>query len=264
MSVAYVDIDRHACLAIRRAIERKLLPSGDVHNTDFRDLDPQRFVGRTMHWFAGIGGWAYALRMAGLPDNSGAWTASLPCQPFSSIGRRNGFSDERHLWPAFVRFISVCHPPALFGEQVAAPLGRSWFASVQADLERLGYAVASAILPAACVGAPHRRPRLYFAALANADMRAWLSRARGNWREGRNERRRGSDTLWRMDSCTPYRGGDGRFRPLAPGITPLADGVRPGRLAAVRLAGNAIVPQLGAAFVASVIRAAEDSLKGEA
>ena len=121
------------------------------------------------HFFAGIGGWSHALRSAGWPDDEPVWTGSCPCQPFSVAGKQGGFSDVRHLWPAWFRLIRECHPPIIFGEQVASPDGLAWFDAVSSDLEREGYAVGAADLCAASVGAPHIRQRLFF--VANAKRR---------------------------------------------------------------------------------------------
>jgi DNA (cytosine-5)-methyltransferase 1 len=57
------------------------------------------------HFFAGIGVWSYALRLAGWPDDRPVWTGSCPCQPFSAAGKGAGFADERHLWPAWHHLI---------------------------------------------------------------------------------------------------------------------------------------------------------------
>jgi DNA (cytosine-5)-methyltransferase 1 len=120
---------------------------------------------RRVHLFAGIGGWEYALQLAGWGDQP-IWTGSCPCQPFSAAGKRKAAADERHLWPEFRRLIGECRPPVVVGEQVASRLGREWLAGVFADLEGLGYAVAGADLCAAGVGAPHIRQRLYWVAYA--------------------------------------------------------------------------------------------------
>ena len=119
------------------------------------------------HFFAGIGGWSYALRLAGWPDDRPVWTGSCPCQPFSGAGLGLGTADERHLWPEIARLIGECAPPVCFGEQVASAAGRSWLASVRSDLEGMGYGVGAADLCAAGTGAPHVRQRLFW--MANAD-----------------------------------------------------------------------------------------------
>ncbi|WP_162264925.1 DNA cytosine methyltransferase, partial [Salmonella enterica] len=82
----------------------------------------------------------------------------------SSAGKGGKFEDERHLWPVFFRLVKECRPPVIFGEQVSSKDGLEWFATVQADLENAGYAVAAFDTCAASVGAPHIRQRLYWMA----------------------------------------------------------------------------------------------------
>ncbi|MDR2926130.1 MAG: DNA cytosine methyltransferase, partial [Azoarcus sp.] len=114
-----------------------------------------------------MGGWPYALRLAGWPDGRAAWTGSCPCQPFSVAGKAKGADDARHLWPAWHRLLEVRRPPVIFGEQVDGAVRHGWLDIVSADLESLGYAVGAAVLPAAGAGAPHGRHRLFF--VADAD-----------------------------------------------------------------------------------------------
>lgn len=116
------------------------------------------------HFFAGIGGWAYALRLAGWPDDRQVWTGSCPCQSFSTAGREKGGADERHLWPYWFHLIRECRPSTIFGEQVASSLALSWLDLVFDDLEAEGYTCGAADLPAGSVGAPHIRQRLWFVA----------------------------------------------------------------------------------------------------
>jgi DNA (cytosine-5)-methyltransferase 1 len=98
-------------------------------------------------------------------------TGGFPCQPYSSAGKRLGKDDERHLWPEMCRIISEIAPAFVVGENVRGLLnwnGGVVFEEVCADLEALGYEVWTGILPAAGVGAPHRRDRVWWVA-ANAD-----------------------------------------------------------------------------------------------
>lgn len=136
----------------------------EVKAEDVRDA-------RRAHFFAGIGVWEHALRLAGWPDDRPVWTGSCPCQPFSVAGRGKGTDDERHLWPEWFRLIRECLPPVVLGEQVASPDGLAWLDAVRADLEGAGYAVGAADLCAAGVGAPHIRQRLYFVGVRLADAR---------------------------------------------------------------------------------------------
>lgn len=139
------------------------IPIGRIFNQDIRNLTPDDLRPYDqVHFFAGIGGWPLALELAGW--NAPCWTGSCPCQPFSVAGRGKGQADERHLWPDFARLIGECAPPVVFGEQVAAAVGKSWLDGVCADLEGFDYAVGAAITPACAVDAPHRRDRLWFVA----------------------------------------------------------------------------------------------------
>src|SRR5690606_17433817 len=134
---------------------------GDVDERDMRDVKPSDLTGYTQcHFFAGIGVWSWALRLAGWPDDRPVWTGSPPCQPFSAAGRRQGVADERHIWPHLFHLIGVGRPPVFFGEQVASKDGLGWLGLVQADMESAGYSGGAFDLCAACVGAPHIRQRL--------------------------------------------------------------------------------------------------------
>ena len=123
---------------------------------------------RQCHFFAGIGVWSHALRLADWPDDRPVWTGSCPCQPFSAAGARKGSDDHRHLWPEFARLIGERRPSVVFGEQVASKDGRAWLHAVRSDLEGMGYAVGAADLCAAGVGAPHIRQRLHWWPTATA------------------------------------------------------------------------------------------------
>lgn len=161
----YNDNDPYCCRWLENLIEAGELPDGYVDNRPIQEVTSGDIEGFTQcHFFAGIGGWPLALRMAGWPDGRSVWTGSCPCQPFSAAGKRKGIEDERHLWPEFLRLIAYGAPPALFGEQVASADGKRWLAGVRSDLEMLGYGVGAADLCAAGVGAPHIRQRLWWVA----------------------------------------------------------------------------------------------------
>ena len=165
----YNEIDSNAATRLRSLISAGLIPPGHVDQRSIADVQPADLAGFTQcHFFAGIGGWPEALRLAGVSPDMPLWTGSCPCQPFSSAGQRKGTADERHLWPVFRDLISKCSPPIVFGEQVASADGRDWLTCVRTEMEALGYAVGAADLCAAGVGAPHIRQRLYFVGLADA------------------------------------------------------------------------------------------------
>lgn len=279
MSTYYNEHDPQAAAWLRDLIADGLIPAGEVDERDIRDVRPVDLAGFTAcHFFSGIGGWAYALRLAGWPDGSPVWTGSCPCQPFSAAGRGAGLADERHLWPAWHWLIEQRRPPIVFGEQVASRSALEWFDLVSADLEAAGYAVGAADLCAASVGAPHIRRRLYWVADAGRigvepvrlHMGGASSGVRGEAREQRLRSDAGdgsdasrladaggtglevvgaTDGFWRDADWLLCRDPDGpRWRPVEPGTFPLAHGV-PARVGRLRGYGNAIAPQCAQAFI---------------
>jgi DNA (cytosine-5)-methyltransferase 1 len=165
MTALYVDIDPHACEWLRNLISAGVIAPGDVWLRDIRDIAPNELIHYDQcHFFAGIGVWSYALRLARWSDDRRVWTGSCPCQPFSAAGRGGGFADERHLWPAWQWLIEQCRPDTIFGEQVASKDGLAWFDLVLSDLEGSNYAVGVSDSCAAGVGSPNVRQRLFFVA----------------------------------------------------------------------------------------------------
>ena len=172
----YNDNDSYAAAWTRNLIAAGEIAAGVVDERSIRDLKPADVASyRQCHFFSGIGVWSRALRDAGWPDDIHVWSGSCPCQPISSAGKRRGFADERHLWPEWFRLIKACRPAVLFSEQVASKDGRAWLDAVFDDLEGAGYACQAYDLPACCVGAPHRRQRLYIVAYARERGREILS-----------------------------------------------------------------------------------------
>lgn len=172
---------------LRQLIAAQLIPAGTVDERSIADLDPEELRGYTqVHLFAGLGGWPYALRLAGWPDDRPILTGSAPCQPFSVAGKRAGADDPRHLWPHMLRILSALRPPVVMGEQVAGAAGYGWLDGVHADLEAQGYTCEAADIPACSVNAPHIRNRLYWLAhptLASSGTRLRQTRPLG-YRDG--------------------------------------------------------------------------------
>jgi DNA (cytosine-5)-methyltransferase 1 len=166
----YNEIDPYAAQWLRNLINAGELPPGDVDERSIEDVRPDDLRGYTQcHFFAGVGLWPYSLRRARWPDNRPIWTASCPCQPFSSAGKGDGFGDERHLWPALAHLVSQRRPSVLCGEQVASKDGYYWRDLVQTDMEGLGYAFWACVLPIAGVGGPGERHRQWWVAIDGDD-----------------------------------------------------------------------------------------------
>jgi DNA (cytosine-5)-methyltransferase 1 len=163
--VYYNEKDPFAAEWLRNLIAANMIAPGDVDERSIEDVIPLELAKYTQcHFFAGIGVWSYAMRRVGWPDDHQCWSGSCPCQPFSQAGQGAGFTDERHLWPAFFHLIEQCRPNIVFGEQVASPGGLAWLDLVQSDLEGTDYAFGALDQCAAGFGAPHIRQRLYWMA----------------------------------------------------------------------------------------------------
>lgn len=209
MSGAYYnEFDPGAADWLRELIRRGLIAPGEVDERSILDVSADDLRGFTQcHFFAGIGGWSYALRLAGWPDDMPVWTGSPPCQPFSSAGAQKGKDDERHLAPHFAALVADVRPAILFGEQVASAsvfgkaakkAGRAvtgepewaWLDDLFGRLEDAHYACGASDIPAAGVGAPHIRQRTFFGAVRLADAEyndGWADQ------QGRESQRRAAD-----------------------------------------------------------------------
>ena len=94
-------------------------------------------------------------------------TGGFPCQPFSVAGKQAGTDDDRHLWPVMFRIIQEFTPRWVIGENVKGLTNIQdgvVFETVCTDLEGAGYEVRAFNIPAAGVGAPHRRERIWIVA----------------------------------------------------------------------------------------------------
>ena len=277
----YNEHDPKAAAWLRELIRAGEIPAGLVDERSITEIKPNELTEYAQcHFFAGIGGWSLALKLAGWPATRKVWSGSCPCQPFSSAGQGLGEADERHLWPVFRNLIGECRPPVVFGEQVASKAGLQWLDGVCADMEAAGYAIGAADLCAASVGAPHIRQRLYWVADSASERRngsAGMPRTNGlgitetsiglghaddagsqgqrrlielNDAERRQiaERYNPASGFWggyNLLQCT-----DGKTRRIESGSFPLAHGIS-GRVGLLRGFGNAIVPQVACEFISA-------------
>ena len=283
MSTYYNEINPYAAQWLRNLIAAGHIAKGDVDERSIEEVSPGDVAGYTQcHFFAGIGVWSHALRSAGWHDDRPVWTGSCPCQPFSAAGKKGGFADARHLWPAWFRLIKECKPIVVFGEQVASGDGLTWLDAVHADMEGEDYAVGAADLCAAGVGAPHLRQRLYFVADGNqaevleqrsvSDCTSLVGLSDGQRCDGEHayvraegSARRGTQAISEASrtSQVGVTGGfwapadliwcrDGKYRAVEPGTFPLAHGIA-NRVGRLRATGNALVAPVATEFVKAYI-----------
>ena len=227
MAAYYNEFDPKAAAWLRELIKAGLIADGEVDERSIELVRPDDLRGFVQcHFFAGIGGWSYALRLAGWPDDREVWTGSCPCQAFSSATR--GRSVAADMWPSFRRLVVAARPRVVFGEQVS--VARSWMDRVCDEMEDADYAVAACVLPACSVGADHIRERFYFACHADSD----------------------SEPRRPVDAKAPRLQGN---RSDARGVVQ-KDGVSRD-VVALSGFGNAIVPQVAAEVIAAYMEIAQ-------
>lgn len=249
MTAYYNEIDPYAAQWLRNLIAAGHIAPGDVDERSIVDVHPDDLKGYIQcHFFAGIGGWSYGLRLAGWPDDRPVWTGSCPCQPYSvasvAHGGAKGQSDSRHLWPVWWPLIKEHRPPVVFGEQVRNAIKWGWWDEVCGDFEAELYACAAVVIPASAVSADHERARLY-----------WFADASSEGREGYQPRHGVSlpeepplaelgNSFARARSAL-----DGNYRDLC-----ARDGISVGvERRAAHGYGNAIVPQVAAEVIGAYL-----------
>lgn len=146
----------------------------------------------------------------------------FPCQDISVLGKRAGLSGKHSgLWVEYARAVRHLRPRYVIVENVPSLLVRG-FGTVVGDLAGMGYDAEWAVVPAAAIGAPHLRARLW--------MVAYPSRVR--------DRMETNPILPRWDASQ-----HGDWWSSEPRMGRVADGI-PARVDRLRGLGNAVVPQI--------------------
>lgn len=260
--VYYNEFDEDIAKWLKELIAEGVLPKGDVDTRSIVEVKPSDLKGYTQcHFFAGIGGWPFALKLAGIPEDFNIWTGSCPCQPFSVANSRfsKGLDDERNLWGYFFNLIKECSPSMVVGEQVEAAIPKGWLDIVKGNLESKDYAFGCSVLSASLTGAPHLRRRLYWGGIKEELLEdsdslgiSWRNSVGSEGWSPRQLQESNQEWLSRITSFWSdgewVEGTRGEAFLLEHGTFPLADGF-PSFVVECRGYGNAIVPQLGAAFV---------------
>lgn len=183
-------------------------------------------------------------------------TGGFPCQPFSVAGNRRGADDDRSLWPQMFRVIKESAPTLILAENVPGIIQME-LDNVLSDLEAIGYATTTYLVPACAVDAPHRR------------MRVWIVGVRGGTCDpALRQRLLGVAGDEGLQGELPARSGGEKGREIETGHSPDASGLFcrwrpeqdwfsesgmgrvahgiPNRVDRLRGLGNAIVPAVAA------------------
>jgi DNA (cytosine-5)-methyltransferase 1 len=150
-------------------------------------------------------------------------TGGFPCQPFSVAGKQKGTGDDRHLWPEMFRIIKTFKPKFVIGENVKGLINIQdgvVFETVCTDLESEGYEVQAFNIPAAGVGAPHRRERIWILAtnVANSisdNEREQVTRGDEEEKRIQEEYRQDNSTTRQSSRTSAIRNGDRGYEDMA-------------------------------------------------
>ena len=146
-TVCYVERDAYCQRLIEQRMQDGWLAPAPIWD-DLRTFDGRPWCGLVDFVFGGI-----------------------PCQPHSLAGKRGGAADERDLWPDFWRVVREVGPSFVLVENVPGLLssdGGTMFGRILGDLAEGGYDAEWDCIPAAAVGAPHRRDRVWVVAYARS------------------------------------------------------------------------------------------------
>lgn len=221
-------------------------------------------------------------------------TGGFPCQDISVAGNQAGITDGTRsgLWSEIDRLVGELRPAFVIVENVANLLAGpseqpgGWFGRVLGDLAERGYDAEWENIPAAALGAPHRRERIWLVAyphgagynraeqpriLGAPDLQgpsdhacngsgapAVLAYANGErlegWAQSGNAYGLGQGIQQLAERCPDCFGGIWRTEP---NVGRVANGV-PDRAHRLKALGNAVVPQIpeliGRAILAALHR----------
>ena len=158
-------------------------------------------------------------------------TGGFPCQPFSVAGKQKGTSDDRHLWPEMFRIIKEFTPRWIIGENVKGLTNIEKgmvFESVCTDLEGEGYEVRAFNIPAAGVGAPHRRERIWIVASLEDSRRSLRSWSKFGEKDENEIRKRYADQHQRPGSTSESNVADTSSKRLEGQLRSKLQGTREG------------------------------------
>jgi DNA (cytosine-5)-methyltransferase 1 len=158
---------------------------GDVHDAHGADYCPTRLAD-TVGDERSVGGKRSAVEgCRNCLPRVDLLAGGFPCQPVSFAGRRQIQDDDRWLWPEFARCIRELRPRYVLVENVPGLLLGGGMDDVLGGLAELGYDTEWESIPAAAVGAPHLRYRVWIVAYANDS--GWARRTGQQRPAGRGE-----------------------------------------------------------------------------
>ncbi len=205
----------------------------------------------------------------------------FPCQDISRAGSGEGLDGSRSgLWSEYARLIGEIRPQFVIVENVAALLHRG-LNRVLGDLAEIGYDTEWHCIPAANIGAPHIRDRIWIIAYPQYSDTDSIGSHRAEEHNGSTEpgNKQGSFSRSMGEILADpngfrqlqQKGGEqnkrrrisycGRWIP-EPSVGRVAHGV-PRRVDRLKSLGNAVVPQIPEIIGMAILEAEYSSIKGD-
>ena len=163
----------------------------------------------------------------------------FPCQDISTAGKRAGLAGERSgLWSEIVRLVCELRPRFVIVENVSALLFRG-MGEVLGDLAESGYDAEWRCIPAADLGAPHNRDRIWIV--------AYPAKMLGDGGDDHGvSSYQSSEAIFdipELGNRNRYQVAECGWNGGEPNVGRVAHGV-PGRVDRLAGLGNAVVPQI--------------------
>ncbi len=172
----------------------------------------------------------------------------FPCQDISWAGAGSGLDGERSgLWAEYSRLVGELRPSFVVVENSAALLARG-LGRILGDLAAIGYDAEWDCIPAAAIGAPHERDRVWLVAYPNTlDGVPWLGVLADYQAQILATKDRNSASVWLAPPAMPPRVGDGS-----------ADWLD--RRERTEVIGNSVVPQIPELIGRAIMHAEQERL----
>lgn len=174
----------------------------------------------------------------------------FPCQDVSLAGKRQGITGPRSgLWKEYYRLICEIRPKFIIVENVAGLYLGGGIQRVLGDLAEGGYDAEWNCIPAAGIGAPHRRDRVFIVAYPRGFLGSFQLLLTWNGQDiiqgWENAKEWGIDRVVTSVGTAPVERFhiEWRERDDQPSILRMVDGL-PASLLRIKGCGNAVVPQV--------------------
>ena len=198
----------------------------------------------------------------------------FPCQPYSIAGEQKGETDDRNLWPEFLRIVKELRPSWVVAENVPGIVSL-YLDTVLSDLESEDYSCWTFNIPACALDAPHRRERIFIVANSNSQglQRSQLRplahshQGRSNPKPPRSSAQippypssKGLQRQWGSAWVQSGRPSETGWWEIEPDVGRVVDGL-PSRVDRLKSLGNAVVPHVAEFIALRIVEVERENIR---